>query len=141
MKSYLIFWPILAQMLIPIVVLLLNGKRKAGDVKAGTVDRQKAAMDNEAWSKPVILTSKNLANQFQFPTIFYVLCLILGSINAVTTFTLAIAWLFVFTRYVHAYAHVQNNIMKVRMPTFIVGVFFLLILFGTTVVSLFNYTN
>jgi len=73
MAKHLIYWPVLAQLLVPILILLLNGKRKSADVKSGQFDRERAAMDNEAWSRPVVLTSKNLANQFQLPVIFYVL--------------------------------------------------------------------
>ena len=109
MAKHLIYWPVLAQLLIPILVLLLNGKRKSADAKSGQFDREKAAMDNEAWSRPVVLTSKNLANQFQLPVIFYVLCLILASLNTVTMVTLVVAWFFVATRYVHAYVHVSTN--------------------------------
>ena len=122
----------MAQLLIPILVLLLNGKRKSADVKSGNFDREKAAMNNEAWSKPVVLTSKNLANQFQLPVIFYVLCLILASIDAVTMTVLVVAWLFVVTRYIHAYVHVSTNYVPVRMRVFLLGTLFLFVLFALT---------
>ena len=136
MARHLIYWPVLAQILIPILILLLNGKRKNDDVKSGSFDRERAAMDNEAWSTPVVLTSKNLANQFQLPVIFYVLCLILASLDAVNILTLVVAWLFVTTRYVHAYVHVSTNYVPNRLRAFLLGVFFLLLLFGLTVSAL-----
>ena len=132
MAKHLIYWPVMAQLLIPILVLLLNGKRKSADVKSGNFDREKAAMNNEAWSKPVVLTSKNLANQFQLPVIFYVLCLILASIDAVTVTVLVVAWIFVVTRYVHAYVHVSTNYVPVRMRVFLLGTLFLFVLFALT---------
>ncbi len=133
MAKHLIYWPVLAQLLIPIVVLLLNGKRKSDDVKSGNFDREKAAMNNEAWSKPVVLTSKNLANQFQLPVIFYVLCLILANIDAVSMFILVVAWIFVVTRYVHAYVHVTTNDVSARLRAFLLGAVSLFVLFGLTV--------
>ncbi len=136
MARHLIYWPVLAQILLPIFVLLLNGKRKKDDVKSGKFDREKAAMDNEAWSTPVVLTTKNLANQFQFPVIFYVLCLILASLDAVDTVTLAIAWIFVLTRYLHAYVHVITNYVPNRQKAFVVGTFSLLVLFTLCVMAL-----
>ena len=126
----------MAQLLVPIMILLLNGKRKSDDVKSGAIDREKAAMDNEAWSKPVVLTSKNLANQFQLPVIFYVLCLILASIDAVTVAAFAVAWIFVATRYVHAYVHVTTNYVPVRMRAFLLGALSLIVLFVLTVKAL-----
>ena len=136
MAKHLIYWPVLAQLLIPILVLLLNGKRKSADVKSGQFDREKAAMDNEAWGKPVVLTSKNLANQFQLPVIFYVLCLILVSLDTVTMVTLAVAWFFVATRYVHAYVHVSTNYVPARLRAFLLGVLSLILLFGLTIATL-----
>lgn len=136
MAKHLIYWPVMAQLLIPILVLLLNGKRKSADVKSGNFDREKAAMNNEAWSKPVVLTSKSLANQFQLPVIFYVLCLVLASIDAVTMTILVVAWIFVVTRYGHAYVHVSTNYVPVRMRAFLLGALFLFVLFALTVRAL-----
>ncbi len=136
MATHLIYWPVLAQLLLPILVLLLNGKRKSANVKSGQFDREKAAMDNEAWSRPVVLTSKNLANQFQLPVIFYVLCLILAGIGAVTIVTLVVAWVFVATRYVHAYVHVSNNYVPARLRAFLLGALSLFVSFGLTVSKL-----
>ncbi len=132
MKSHLIYWPVMAQILIPLVVLVLNGMRKATDVKSGDFDRAKAAMDNEAWGKPTVLTSKNLANQFQFPVVFYVLCLVLASLNAVSTAVLVVAWLFVAARCIHAYVHVTTNYVPARLRAFLVSIALLLALFGMT---------
>ena len=136
MRSHLIYWPALAQLLIPILVLMLNGKRKSDDVTSGEFDREKAAMDNEAWSSPVVLTSKNLANQFQLPVIFYVLCLILASIDGVAAVPLTVAWVFVVTRYIHAYVHVSTNYVPARMRAFLVGALSLIVLFVLTVKAL-----
>ena len=63
MNNALIYWPMLAVLAIPIWVLLLNGKRKKVDRAAGDLN-ENAAIDNKAWSLPVILTSNALANQF-----------------------------------------------------------------------------
>ena len=136
MQSHLIFWPVLAQVLLPIIVLLINGKRKKADVKAGTFDPEKAALDNEAWSTPVVLTSKNLANQTQITVLFYVLCIVLASINGVTTFALTVAWLFVISRYLHTYVHITSNYVPLRMNVFIAGVGLVIVLFGLTVRAL-----
>jgi len=135
-NSHLIYWPVLAQLSIPLVVLILNGKRKAGDVNSGDVDREKAAMDNEAWSKPTVLTSKSLANQFQFPVVFYVLCLLLASLNAVTTGVLVVSWLFVVARLIHAYVHVTTNYVPIRFRAFLISMVLLLVLFGLTIAAL-----
>ncbi|NNC98838.1 MAG: hypothetical protein HKN85_01520 [Gammaproteobacteria bacterium] len=136
MAKHLIYWPVLAQILIPMVVLALNGKRKAADRAAGTVNLTAAAMDNTAWSKPVVLTSHNLANQTQLPVLFYVICLVLAGIDAVNTLSLGLAWAFVLSRCVHAYAHVNDNIVAVRFRSFLFGALVLLLLFVITLAAL-----
>lgn len=135
MHSIQIFWPVMAVLIIPIVVLLLNAKRKAADRASGEI-KPETAIDNKAWSLPVILSSNSLANQFQLPVVFYVLCFILYSINSVTTSVLILCWVFVLSRWVHAVIHVTSNVVAWRMRFFIVGAVTLFILFGVTVYSL-----
>ena len=132
MQASLIFWPMLAVLAIPIFILLLNGKRKSTDRKAG-LTRPEAAIDNTAWSLPVVLTSNALANQFQLPVIFYALAFILFNINAVTFLVLVLCWVFAASRWVHAIVHVSSNIVALRLRFFMLGAITLLILFGVTV--------
>ncbi|MFT5571550.1 MAG: hypothetical protein ACI9FR_000467 [Cryomorphaceae bacterium] len=135
MNSSLIYWPVLAQLAIPVWVLLLNGKRKTVDRNSGNLDPN-SPTDNTAWSLPVVLTSNALANQFQLPIIFYVLCLILADIGAVNGLVLGVCWAFVATRLVHVYVHVMSNYVPSRQKAFIAGTLILLLLFGLTIYNL-----
>jgi len=128
MHSKWILWPLMAQLAIPFWVLVLNGLRKQSDRRAGRASKE-SLTNNKAWSEPVVLTSNSLDNQFQFPVVFYVLCLILAYSDAVTTFSLVLAWLFVFTRWGHAVVHVTTNKILWRSTFFISGMLMLLILF------------
>ena len=136
MQSHLIYWPLLIQVALPMLVLLLNAKRKAADRAAGTVNMEAAAMDNTAWSKPVALTSLNLANQSQLPVLFYVMCLVLAALDSVTASTLGLAWAFVISRYIHAYAHVNGNNVPIRFKAFLLGALILVVLLVYTVLAL-----
>ncbi|HAU69307.1 MAG TPA: hypothetical protein DCW52_13030 [Gammaproteobacteria bacterium] len=138
MKNTLIYWPVLVQLLIPFWVLILNGKRKSVDRRSGAHDPKESAINNTAWSLPVVLTSNSLANQFQLPIVFYVLCLILASISSVSVFALAVAWLFVATRWFHAYVHVTSNHIPSRFGSFVVSTLVLLVLLVTTGVALYQ---
>lgn len=136
MQSYLIFWPVLAQIAIPIAVLILNGRRKAADLKAGINDPHKSALNNTAWSEPVVMTSNNLANQSQLPVLFYVICCIFAITNTVSMLVLALAWLFVSSRVLHAYVHVMGNNVPVRFRAFLFGALVLLLMFALCIISL-----
>lgn len=134
--QHLIYWPVLIQVAIPLAVLMLNGRRKAADVAAGVNDPKQSATDNTAWSMPVVLTSNNLANQSQLPLLFYVVCLVLAQINAVTGLTLGLAWLFVISRILHAYVHVGSNNVPLRMRVFLFGAVILMVMFVLCLLAL-----
>ncbi len=121
MSSNHIFWPVLAQVLLTLVMFIVLGARKAKAIKAGKVNREQAALDNRVWPEYVVKVSNNIANQFEVPILFYILCVVLYSINAVGTVAIVLAWLFVASRYAHAWVHVGSNYVPVRMRLFMVG--------------------
>ena len=101
MISNQIFWPVLIQILIPIAGFMLLGIRKARAMKSGNVDMTKTALDNDAWPDYVLMVSNNIRNQFQVPVLFFVLCFVFHSLNAVSTTVLYLAWAFVISRIIH----------------------------------------
>ncbi len=121
MSSNHIFWPVLAQVLLTLVMFIVLGARKAKAIKAGKVNREQAALDNRVWPEYVVKVSNNIANQFEVPMLFYILCVVLYSINAAGTVAIVLAWLFVASRYAHAWVHVGSNYVPVRMRLFMVG--------------------
>ena len=132
MSQTAIFWPVLIQLLIPFWVLILNGRRKARDRRSGSHDPSMSAVDNKAWTTPVVLTSNNLANQFQLPIVFYVLCGMVYALNAVSALTLTLAWVYVVLRWFHAYVHVTSNHIPSRFGSFVLSTLVLLILLFVT---------
>jgi len=128
MGSSHIFWPVLAQVFLTLVMFIVLGARKAKAVKAGKVNRQQAALDNRVWPEDVVKVSNNIANQFEVPILFYILCIVLYSINAAGIVACVLAWLFVISRYAHAWVHVGSNYVPVRMRLFMVGCLVLLVM-------------
>lgn len=126
MSSSHIFWPVLAQVFLTLMMFIVLGVRKAKAVKASQVNRQQAALDNRVWPEDVVKVSNNIANQFETPVLFYVLCLVIYSIGAASTVAVVLAWLFAISRYVHAYVHVGSNYVPMRLRLFLVGCLVLL---------------
>lgn len=121
MNSSDVFWPVMAQILLTLTMFVVLGIRKARAVKAGKVNRHQAALDNRAWPEDVIKVSNNIANQFEAPVLFYVLCLVIYSINAAGTVAIVLAWLFTLSRCAHAYVHVGTNYVPLRLRLFLFG--------------------
>jgi len=126
MKSVQIFWPVLAQVILTIAMFIVLGARKAQAVKTGLVNRKEAALDNRAWPTDVIKVSNNIANQFETPILFYVLCVVLYISGGAGVAAIALAWAYALSRYAHAFVHVGSNFVPTRLRIFLFGCLVLL---------------
>jgi len=117
-----ILFPVLIQISLTLVVFIVLLVRKVKAIKAGGVDIKKTALDNSAWPENVVKVSNNIANQFQTPVLFYVLCILFQITNTVTAPVLMLAWVFTISRLIHAYIHIGSNFVPARFIMFILGV-------------------
>lgn len=120
MNQTAIFWPMLAQVLLVYIVYVVMGARRFGAVKSGAA-RTSQFKDRSAEPAGSLTAANNLANQFELPVLFYVLCLALYATGGVSFVTLILMWLFVISRYVHAFVHVTANRVMLRSRVFVVG--------------------
>ena len=65
--------------------------------------------------------SANLSNQFEWPTLFYVACLLLHLLNATEPLAVILAWLFVAGRVVHTCVQVCTTNVRLRGAVFTVN--------------------
>ena len=141
MSSNYIIWPVLAQIFLTLTMFIMLGIRKAKAVKAGEVNRKQAALNNQVWPEYVIKISNNIANQFETPVLFYVLCLILYSIKTVDMVAIVLAWMFVLSRCVHAYVHSFSNYVPMRRRMFLIGCLILIAMLILAVLNLATSTT
>ena len=126
MQAHIIFWPVLMQILLILLMYMLLGYRKAKAVKTGNVNLKATALDNKAWPPEVVKVSNNIDNQFEIPMVFFVLCLLFFGIGQVDLLVLSLAWAYVISRYAHAYVHIGSNYVPLRMRIFAFGCLVLL---------------
>ena len=60
MNAALVLWPVLVQVTLTLSVFIVMGARKGKAVKAGLVDRKKAAWDNSEWTDEGIKVQKKI---------------------------------------------------------------------------------
>ncbi|MBZ9847434.1 MAPEG family protein [Mesorhizobium sp. CA14] len=126
MRQTAIFWPMLAHVLLVYIVYLVMFKRRYLAVKSGEARiSQYKVRSTEPTSS--VTAANNLINQFELPVLFYALCLALFVTNGVNYLTLALMWLFIVTRYVHAWVHLDRNYVLHRSRAFFLGAGILLI--------------
>ena len=126
MNQTAVFWPLLAQVLLVYIVYVVMGRRRFVAVKSGEakVGQFKTRSTEPASS---VTVAANLCNQFELPVLFYVLCLTLHVTNGVNYLTLALMWIFVLTRYFHAWVHLTSNNLRFRSRAFYLGAIILLL--------------
>ncbi|MER9296030.1 MAPEG family protein [Mesorhizobium sp. M0621] len=126
MSQTTIFWPVLAHVLLIYIVYAALGRRRYGAIRSGEA---KAGQFKVRSTEPAssVTVAANLTNQFELPVLFYVLCLTLHLTNGVNYLTLALMWIFVASRYFHAWIHLTSNHLLLRSRSFFVGAVILLL--------------
>ena len=120
--STAIFWPMIAQTALVYVVYLVASNRRLGAVRNGEAAAKDYLVPNvEPASSATAI--RNIANQFELPVLFYVVCLALYVTNGANFIAVILAWVFVVSRVIHAFVHVTSNDLRIRRPAFIVGFF------------------
>jgi len=117
MNQTAIFWPMLAHMLLVFIIYaVLARKRSEAVMQEGAKARDYKTRNNEP--EHSLPAANNLLNQFEAPVLFHILCLSLYATQGVGYFVVIVAWLYVLTRYAHAYFHVVLNKLKLRSMAF-----------------------
>lgn len=136
MSNSAILLPMLIQISLTLFIFILLGIRKTSALKAGGVERDKTALDNSAWPVEVVKVSNNIANQFQTPVLFYILCTMFYLTDNVSMAVYVLAWIYSTTRLLHAFVHVSSNFVPARFGLFMIGVVCLIIM---TLLAFMNF--
>ncbi|MBB4239439.1 MULTISPECIES: MAPEG family protein [Rhizobium] len=131
MTGYEIFWPMMAHAVLVFILYALLGWRRRALVKAGRIQlaqfRENHTADEPAES---LVVRNSLANQFELPLLFHVGCIVLYTAQADNLPAVILAWIFVATRYAHAFVHVTSNDLRYRSPLFALGFAALVCMWG-----------
>lgn len=121
MRQLLIFWPVLAHVLLVFIVYGVLAVRRGAAVKTGeaNVKQFKGRYEEPASS---VTASNNLMNQFELPVLFHFAALAFYVTQGVTIVVLTLAWIFVALRYAHAWIHLTTNSLRWRNMLFRLGV-------------------
>ncbi|WFU09590.1 MAPEG family protein [Rhizobium sp. CB3090] len=122
MTGYEMFWPMVAHAVLVYILYALLGLRRQSAVKAGKIKRSQFR-ENYAADEPAesLVVRNSIANQFELPILFYACSIALFVAQADNLPAVILAWIFVASRYAHAYVHVTSNDLRYRSPLFAVG--------------------
>ncbi len=111
--------PVFAMVVLTLIVGAIAFQARVQSVKQGTLTMAYfKSMSGESVPNRVLITTRNLNNQFEIPMLFYVVCLAYLALGIESASGAVIAWLFVFFRAAHAYVHLTYNRVTHRMLAF-----------------------
>ncbi|WP_310650017.1 MAPEG family protein [Colwellia sp. MB3u-4] len=118
MEVYLLY-PMFLMVVLTFVVGFLTVKARFSSVKNGDVSaKYYRLMGGQNVPEIITKTTRNFNNQFEIPTLFYVVCTLYISFGIESFLALVFAWLFTILRIVHSYIHITYNHVMHRMLTF-----------------------
>ncbi len=120
MTGYEMFWPLVGHMVLVFILYGLLGIRRSAAVKDGHAQRQQFRENRDEPAESLFVRNC-IANQFELPVLFYAVSILLYITEADNLPALILAWIFVASRYAHAYVHVTSNDLRYRGPFFLVG--------------------
>ena len=120
MNQTAIFWPMIAHVALVVMIYALLSLRRKEAVRAGAA-RISQFRENRNEPAQSLFARNALENQFELPVLFHFACLALYVTGGAGLLAVALAWLFVVSRYVHAFIHVTSNRIRFRQPAFILG--------------------
>ncbi|ESR23418.1 MAPEG family protein [Lutibaculum baratangense] len=121
LASGLLALALLGQVLLTLVVYLVMGRRRYAAAARGEVSLATYVLVRD---EPPALAriTKNLANQFELPVLFYALALLLVALGAASLLDALVAWVFVASRIAHAYVAIGSENVRLRARIFQFGV-------------------
>jgi hypothetical protein len=88
------------------------------------------ALGERNWPAPVTRIQNAYENQFELPVLFYVLVVLALVSGHTTAILVALSWVFVVSRIVHAFIHATTNDVPRRFWAYCVGLLALMILWA-----------
>ena len=129
MSNAAILWPMLAHIAWVVMLYAWLTVARAQAVKRGEVDSSAFVLGRDE-PLHVARITRNLANQFELPAIFYALVVLLIALDKVTTFDVVAAWVFVAGRVIHTLVQTLTDNVRMRGNVFTINFLALVALAG-----------
>ncbi len=135
-----IFWPVIALVVLVALVMARLYVARVAEIRARRIAPQTLATRRTAGAALENVTaSDNLANLFEIPVLFFVLCLALAITDTVTLAQLVLAWLYVGLRALHSLIHLTYNRVLHRFAVFLASVSCLLTMWVLFAAALWRF--
>ena len=121
MSIQAVLLPLFVEVALTFVLLFWMAYLRTAAFKAGAVRPGDIALREPNWPPRVTQIGNAYHNQLETPLLFYVLILLALVTSTADSILFVLSWLFVASRFVHAYIHLTSNRIDRRAPVFLVG--------------------
>lgn len=129
MNQVAILYPVFVQvLLVYVVAVLMSRARRRAITSPDRETMRNVAMGNFEWPDDAAKCAANYTNQFEIPVLFYAVAAFALIVKGADTIMIALAWVFVLSRLLHAYIHLGSNRVKTRAPVFMLGALVVLVM-------------
>lgn len=119
--------PLLAQVALTFIVMINMYRKRVSEMKIKRIHPQriKTRYKSKALLTDSASAADNYSNLFELPSLFYLAIILTLTLLVQDSILVALAWLFVFSRYLHSFIHVSYNNVMHRFSVFIFSSFVL----------------
>ena len=132
-----ILWPLIAQVLWTFMLYTWLTWARFQAVRRGEVDYSCFELGREE-PRAIARITRNLANQFELPVIFYAVVVLLVAVDEVTTVDVIAAWVFVAGRIIHTLVQTLTDKVELRGRVFMINFLAVVVLVGHVVLLAFD---
>jgi hypothetical protein len=128
MSLQAILLPVFVEVFLIFGLLFWLGKLRADDVRSGAVQLSQHKFGENVGSDKTRQVQRCFQNQFETPTLFYVVVILTIMAKKADIPFVVLEWLYVLLRLAHAWAYCGRNDLAFRTPLFGAGLLVLLIM-------------
>lgn len=128
--------PLFVQVALTLGLLLWLAALRQRDFKGGAVSPSRIALREPNWPPRTQQVAYAFSNQFELPVLFYLLTVLAMMTRHADLLFVAMAWIFVLTRLVHAYEHTTSNAVLRRGGWYAAGAIVLIVMWVIFIVRI-----
>lgn len=113
--------PVFALVFLAFVLLLWMGRARFAAGRTGEVTPNPGSPRTFAWPQKAQQVADSFHNQLELPIFFYALVPLAMFTRQADLLFVLMSWVFVATRYLHAFVHTGPNRLSQRFPLFLAG--------------------
>jgi len=117
----MVLLPLFVQVGLTFALLLWMASARTRSVQSGETRMRDVALRQPNWPERATAIGNCFANQFEVPLLFYVLIALALPLRHADLFIVAMSWVFVVTRFLHAGIFLTSNDVRTRSLAWFAG--------------------